>query len=376
MIYKFYIKVIKYIDNIFNYYCIPFLRRIIRFVALPMLIVNLMKISKSPKMKYKIIKDILYIFFKLKYYPSNYLQCRLWEQDRENWKYYYGSIYEPYQRALLRKKIQPKKFIILFHNKHICYLLCKALGFPVPETYDIILPHSNYSNYIYDLMKIHDDSLIIKPINGSGGEGVCLVYKKYDDIIIQYRNKAMSIYNYKLIDISILQKYVKQIEVLNNISRSINTIRIVTFLNSKNESIIIGSYIRFGTNHDFVDNLCEGGIGVGIDTKDGKLLKYAYNRIGEKIEKHPISGFVFENFLIPFWDDTLKLVKRVQDNFYYYRMIGHDIALTNNGPVIIELNDSPDMVDLEMICGPILAKANVLDEFFINNLIVNKKLFY
>jgi glutathione synthase/RimK-type ligase-like ATP-grasp enzyme len=64
--------------------------------------------------------------------------------------------------------------------------------------------------------------------------------------------------------------------------------------------------------------------------------------------------------------------------FYYYRLLGMDIALSIHGPVLIEINAFPDLVAMEQATGPLLKDERIRTEFrkydlFINNLQYNLK---
>ena len=82
--------------------------------------------------------DLLTLFFSYKTFPNHYGLCRLWEADRKDWKYYYGSNYLPHQLARLKKTVQPLEYRVLFNDKYICALLCQALGIRIPLTHGIL----------------------------------------------------------------------------------------------------------------------------------------------------------------------------------------------------------------------------------------------
>jgi hypothetical protein len=87
-----------------------------------------------------------------------------------------------------------------------------------------------------------------------------------------------------------------------------------------------------------VDNYHAGGFASPIDIATGRvgpgIAKDGFERVGA----HPESGVRFEGMTLPFWDETLALVKRVAPFFYDLRTLGWDIAITNSGPMIIEAN--------------------------------------
>src|SRR5690349_20755516 len=85
----------------------PYLRRLVRLLSLPYCFLFLINWKECRASKFKVVCDLWYILFVLKTYPYHYSLCRLWASDRDDWKYYYGSNYEPYQRARLSIAVQP-----------------------------------------------------------------------------------------------------------------------------------------------------------------------------------------------------------------------------------------------------------------------------
>ncbi len=62
---------------------------------------------------------------------------------------------------------------------------------------------------------------------------------------------------------------------------------------------------------------------------------------GRFIETHPVSGARFSGIRIPHWDAILELAGKAHALFPEFGIIGWDIAVTPDGPVIIEANDNP-----------------------------------
>jgi glutathione synthase/RimK-type ligase-like ATP-grasp enzyme len=210
---------------------------------------------------------------------------------------------------------------------------------------------------------------------GRGGAGIILAYKENKKYFVRDHGSESSLESFQCKNVSLIQEYVKQHNALDRISSSVNTIRIVTLLTLDGLAIIIGAFIRFGRSGNFIDNMCAGGIGVGVNLKNGTLMRRGIDFRGVVHEKHPDSNFIFEGIQIPFWQETTSLVKEIQLEFPCYKLLGHDIAITESGPKLIEINDSPDNVALEMTFGPILKDKDVRNEFKRHDLLINNLLF-
>jgi hypothetical protein len=352
---------------------VPYCRRFLRFIALPYCYFKLVNWEECNASHYQVLKDLLYVFFKFKYFPDNYSLCRLWEKDRNQWRYYYGSIYDPYQRGRLRKEVQKKEYEILFEDKNVCYQLCKAANLPLPMQYACIDDSDECKSIITNILDSNPDvKIIIKPVGGIGGRNIILAYKKNNRIIIKKKKEELSLEQFVAPGLSVLQEYIQQHEKLSAISPSTNTIRIITLLTKEREVLLIGAYMRFGIDEAYVDNVSSGGISIGIDIDKGVLKENAYDKRGRLYAYHPTSNFIFYNFEIPYWPDVLALAKKIQDSFFYYKLLGIDIAITPAGPIIIEINAAPDMVAMEQRYGPILANEKIRKAFAEYNLLINK----
>ena len=147
---------------------------------------------------------------------------------------------------------------------------------------------------------------------------------------------------------------------------SINTIRVISML--RKEGVKIYSIvIRMGRGGMIVDNLTSGGMSCGI-TDDNRLKRWAYTKTGERCEKHPDTGTVFEGFELPSIDQVRDIVKTNHSAFPYFRLMSWDFAIDDAGdPVLIEVNMSYGDLDCHQFNnGPLFGEDTkaILDEVF------------
>lgn len=352
----------------------PVIRSILRFLALPYVFLKLVNWDECSVSKYKVVKDLLYIFFRLRYFPDNYSPCRLWEKQRALWHYYYGSSYHPYQRDRLRKEVQRYEYVSLFDDKEVCELLCKGMSVKLPDYYGVVGPEMDYkSEIIHALNANPGKKVIIKPVKGQAGRGISLAYKHEQGVKVKMGNTETDIAQFKLYGRSILQEVVRQDELVARFSSSsVNTVRVVTLLNKENRPILISASMRFGVGEAYVDNWSAGGIAVGVDRKSGTLRDIAYDKKGNQYLKHPVSNKRFEGFQVPRWTEVEAMALHVQNKCPFYKMLGLDIAITPDGPVLIEMNPDPDLIFQEQTAGPLLKDRQILLEFEKYDLLINK----
>ena len=118
----------------------------------------------------------------------------------------------------------------------------------------------------------------------------------------------------------------------------LNTLRVFTQLyNGKVE--FLGARQRISVNSP-VDNLAAGNIAAPVDMETGLINgPGVYSDITKKDEPiHPITKQPIEGFQIPFWKETLDMLTRAALMVPENRSIGWDVAITENGPELIEGN--------------------------------------
>lgn len=136
-----------------------------------------------------------------------------------------------------------------------------------------------------------------------------------------------------------------------NIPGSANSVRITTFYDKQNDCIeLFPAFLKVGIGNMTVDNWAIGGLIAGIDLETGKVREWAYYKpgYGEKTRKHPDTATVFKDFEIPFFFETVELLKRFHSMLKNVHSIGWDVTITPTGPCIIEGNDNWEISALQV----------------------------
>lgn len=96
----------------------------------------------------------------------------------------------------------------------------------------------------------------------------------------------------------------------------------------------------------FVDNLHNGGIIADIDLETGELKTDGQDFFNNVYVRHPDTGYPIKGFRIPFFEEMKQMIEKAGASFE--ALLGWDIAITESGPVIIEINSSPGAVILQV----------------------------
>ncbi|MEG0456736.1 MAG: sugar-transfer associated ATP-grasp domain-containing protein [Oscillospiraceae bacterium] len=178
------------------------------------------------------------------------------------------------------------------------------------------------------------DKFVVKPIDGTCGRGVDF-YESKDINDIKALYKKLGENNQYLVE-----EFVNQHSKMSKLySGSVNTLRIVTILK---DGIVHFPFcsIRIGNGKN-VDNLNSGGMASIIDYKTGIITKPAADKDGKIYINHPISKTKIVGFKIPMFYESIELIKVAAKIVPEVAYVGWDIAITENGPVLIEANQFP-----------------------------------
>ncbi len=120
---------------------------------------------------------------------------------------------------------------------------------------------------------------------------------------------------------------------------AVNTIRIFTQLDDQGNVDILGCRLRISINSP-VDNMAAGNIAAPIDERTGCLSgPGVYSDITKEEEQfHPVTNVKITGFQIPFWEETLNMVKEAAVLHPQNGSIGWDVVVTEKGPGLIEGN--------------------------------------
>ena len=135
------------------------------------------------------------------------------------------------------------------------------------------------------------------------------------------------------------EEYVVQHPDLMRLSPSgLNTVRIITQLNDGVVDIL-GARLRITVNSS-VDNMAAGNLAAWIDATTGIVQgPGVYSDITREDDtKHPVTGEPIEGFPVPGWDKVINLARSAALLVPGNRSVGWDIAITEDGPELIEGN--------------------------------------
>jgi hypothetical protein len=190
--------------------------------------------------------------------------------------------------------------------------------------------------------------VILKPRNLDGGRGVHLL--EYRDDAYGCDGNAVDEQALSLIldeaRNSMVVEFVEQSAFASRLyPDSVNTIRFITFIdNESGKPFIAVAGMRIGCDKSAPrDNFYAGGLFVDhIDHTTGQLgkaMKPLDDGPGfEWIDQHPETGLVFQDQVIPDWENVCGSLLETAEKLPYLPLVAWDVALLEDGISIIEGN--------------------------------------
>lgn len=279
----------------------------------------------SRKSRLQIAFDAILSVYRYNVSLKDYFCFRFFEKrhtERLKWAgtgfmYEYQLIMNPKStRSLLENKINFLNHFKPFVSRSYC-------------TADQII---NDKDLAVKMLSASSGLLVLKGATGQIGAEVEVVNCSdfSPDTLLRYMKKRK---------LDLVEEYVIQHPELMRMSPSgLNTIRIFTQL-SGNKVEILGARLRITINSR-VDNMAAGNPAAPVEIESGLVYGPAVfsNITKPEIEVHPLTGERITGFIVPHWTRVIDMVSNAALHHHENRSVGWDIAVTADGPELIEGN--------------------------------------
>lgn len=278
-----------------------------------------------------IIRLWLEIFYHSIYYKVSileYFQFGFWKKgmskaEKETWAGT-GFMYE-YQR-----KMNPVHTRTILDDKR--EFARKYHNFLVHEVLDLE-SMKGAPQRVQSLLSNGSGKVVLKPSDGKCGSQVLIKDNTAfsPDSLAAFLQKS---------EYDLVEEFIVQHPEMSRLSPSgVNTVRVVTQLNDRNEVVILACRLRISVN-SHVDNMAAGNMAAFINPETGEVSgPGVYSDITKKPQEiHPYTQASIIGFKVPFWAETLEMVKNAALAYPENRSIGWDVVITERGPGLIEGN--------------------------------------
>lgn len=179
------------------------------------------------------------------------------------------------------------------------------------------------------------ETIFVKTPDSFGGQGIGEIkitpYTNFDVLFNELIANSQTLVEEKIV----------QHEKMSSLHpSSINTVRVVT-LKKDGQVHILSRILRMGIGGKVVDNITSGGIYVPLDEK-GEIRYPAFcDKTGESFNIHPTSKVFLAGFKVPYFEEVIRMVTAISEEEEDMNYVGWDVAVTPDGPVIVEGNNTP-----------------------------------
>lgn len=288
------------------------------------------ELDQSSREAKKLFREIMYCRFMYGILPKEYFIYRFDLLSHEGrmsfvtrgnkYKYYRRFNSKNYAEFLNRKTETLRKFGAFYHRDVLCVYGSDEL----PAFKEFIAKHPRF---------------IYKPAQDYGGHGI----KIYDASLYDSAEDLFSIIVFN--GACVCEELIKQGQALAQFHpQSVNTVRIVTYRDKDGIAHPMWCFLRMGGGGSATDNMSGGGISAKIDFESGVIVDCGRDYLGRSCIAHPDTGVQLVGFHMPDWDGLKALVQELAQVLPGMRLVGWDLAYTDDGWVFVEGNAQPQCV--------------------------------
>lgn len=292
-------------------------------------------------------KDLIFCRYVLGFTYEEYFYFHLENKSLNERKEYVGT----FERYDYWKNLSSKETQAKFDNKFTAYELFKNY-----YKRDVIKIEnkSDFSTF-NEFVKNHD-SYIVKPLAYSLGQGIYTVdvdetnktvQELFDDILLKGSCVVEELV-YQSFDMAVLHP------------SSVNTVRFATYYDSSADKVTrLYAMLRMGCGGSQIDNAFCGGISAPVDVEFGIVTGKGYRNINGKeewFEYQPETRAKIIGKQLPDWQNLLSMLEELARVVPEQKIVGWDLAHTDNGWVMIEGNSRPILKAIQMCSGRGLRK--------------------
>ena len=248
-----------------------------------------------------------------------------------------GFYIRRFEDAAINKRLNPRGWSpdCALADKARFAARCRTAGLPHADTVAMI-----DDGKVAIMVEVVGRTLVVKPCDGEGGDGVRMIgpfadTAAFDVAIRPTPGKA------------IVQPLIACHPDISKIALyALPTVRIVTIIDERGTPEVVSATFRCASKVGArVDNMKAGGLIVPVELATGTLGIACQGYGGGDHIVHPVTGAAIMGRALPDWDAAAALVRRAHaDAFADYCIIGWDVALTPDGPILIEGNGKPGVL--------------------------------
>ncbi len=174
--------------------------------------------------------------------------------------------------------------------------------------------------------------IFAKPPTDFGGHGI-------EKIVLKDVKNIENLYKeLKKKKLNLIEEEIVQHEELDKLNPyAVNSFRVVTLVKN-NKAYIIGNALRINIDDSIAIGCSDAYMRL---SEDGKISSRVVDDVANIYEEHPIKKIKFNTVEVPYVKEAYEMALKAAMVVPEVRYVGWDIAITKDGPVIMEGNEYP-----------------------------------
>ena len=272
-------------------------------------------------------------------------------------------------------------FFGLSHDKLVAEAVLRGAGLPTSKTYAIFHPIRSYgaipalrtTEELADFLRAEMPfPCFSKPINGWQSRSVAHVerFDKASDTLVLAGGHEIAVECFAA-DIAtlesgaIFQRLLKpDPDLAHATGERVSTVRTIVLI-SENRIETFRAAWKIPAAGNIADNFWRpGNLLADVDVADGRVRRVITGTglDQREVDDHPDTGARLNGLTLPQWPKVKQLSEDVTSIFPDLRIVGLDVAITDQGPVVVEVNAGGDM-DLTQLASGIGVMDRRFDSF-------------
>jgi len=304
--------------------------------------------SVSGKTKQQLTKEIIECSrWPGKITRSEYFTYRLYEKNAAEQKEFISE----WMHIPIHEFCQDSKWTPITEDKIETINTLTEEGIPTVQNY-AVLDKSNNQYKNQTVLRSHDDlvdflqqcplPIFCKPVGLLASFGVFKITAVSEDAV-QLGDKAESpiseLFNLMGNVPYLLQPVIQNHYKIKEFATAAATIRTMNFIS--NNVKLVHCILKIPVRDNIADNAWrDGNLVAEINTDTGIIERIVEGTGAEQLQHsaHPILGNQLEGIQLPHWNAMLELNKQTADMFSAIKYLTLDLAITDNGPITVEVN--------------------------------------
>jgi len=253
-------------------------------------------------------------------------------------------------------------------DKPLMTAMLQGLGLPVPETQAIVhstrtfagaVPLRDRADVCRFLREQAEYPIFGKPFDSACSMGTAKIdgYDRDRDAVI-LGDDLIPVEGFAEMIEGLGRAYIFQTlmlphpEIAKIIGPSVSSVRMFVFSDEDGCDLFRASWKIPATANDADNFWRNGNMLAGIDGATGRIVKTLLRTPSgtEPIDAHPVTGASFQDLTFPHWDQMRATVLAAAVNLPGCHFQGWDVALTDRGPILVELEGDGGNPIMEQLC--------------------------